>query len=126
MQGYAPGRGRPSIPSAGYGFIEQMNNPFLRPFRHGPGVTDRRVPIFDVLHAVHKAEEERFYVHCASNTNPFTPPGSVRPHVTLLTSDNLMVSALVDSGAQICMGKSSLLTRTSCLSKVGAPIPVMD
>ena len=103
-----------------------MNNPFNRPFRSGPGIQERQVPIFDIHHAIHRAEEERFYVHCASNANPFTPPGSLRPHINILTADHLVVAALVDSGAQICMGRSNLQTRTSCLARVGTPIPILD
>ena len=119
--------GRAAFPPATQlGFFDQMNDPFNRPFRSGHGFQEKLVPIFDIHHAIHRADEERFYVHCSSNANPFTPPGAIRPHINILTSDHLVVSALVDSGAQICMGRSSLLTRTSCLSRVGSPIPILD
>ena len=127
MQAQIFSLGRAGCPPASQlGFIDQMNNPFNRPFRSGPGIQERQVPIFDIHHAIHRADEERFYVHCASNANPFTPPGSLRPHINILTADHLVVAALVDSGAQICMGRSNLQTRTSCLARVGTPIPILD
>ena len=86
---------------------------------------EAKVPLFDVNHAIHRAAEERFHAHCAANATPLSPPGSIRPHINIVTRDHVVISALVDSGAEVCMGHENLLSRTKCISRTGGRISIL-
>ena len=90
------------------------------------GSSDNRIPFFDAHHVTCRSEEERTYYHCAANLPTLSPSVTSRPHVQIVTQDNVALSALVDCGAEICMGRTSLLDKTKSLVKVGGPIPILD
>ena len=94
--------------------------------RQQTGSSDNRIPFFDAHHVSCRSEEERTYYHCAANLPMPSPVITSRPHVQIVTQDNVALSALVDCGAEICMGRTSLLDKTKSLVKVGGPIPILD
>ena len=106
-------------------FPDRIGNNYHLP-NHQFSPANIRIPFFDAHHVTCKSEEERAYFHCAANAQKIAPTSPSRPHVQIITEDNVPLSALVDCGAEICMGRSSLLTKTKSLKKIGAPIPILD
>ena len=91
-----------------------------------PTFHEGKVQFFDVNHGISKCQEENYLHFCAAaDKNLFKPPSSTRPHIQVVTDSGYLISALVDSGAELSMAKSILETKSST-RRVGKPIPILD
>ena len=90
-----------------------------------PMFVDKKVPFFNVNNAIDLCHQDNYLIFCAAATHPFLPPFAERPHMDIVTDSGILVSALIDCGAQVSMGDSSMMGKGR-FKRVGAPIPVLD
>ena len=86
---------------------------------------DKKVIYFNVYNAIDLCHQDNYLIFCAAATPPFLLPFAERLHMDIVTDSGILVSALIDCGAQVSMGDSSMLGKAN-FKKVGPPIPVLD
>ena len=105
---------------------DPINQGYYHPsYQLYPLFVDKKVPYFDVNNAIDWCHQDNYLIFCAAATHPFLPPLAERPHIDIVTDNGILVSALIDCGAQVSMANSSML-RNANFTRVGTPIPVLD
>ena len=105
---------------------DPINQGYYHPsYQLYPLFVDKKVPYFDVNNAIDWCHQDNYLIFCAAATHPFLPPLAERPHIDIVTDNGILVSALIDCGAQVSMANSSML-KNAKFTKVGTPIPVLD
>ena len=105
---------------------DPINQGYYHPsYQLYPTFVDKKVPYFDVNNAIDWCHQDDYLIFCAASTHPFLPPLAERPHIDIVTDSGILVSALIDCGAQVSMANSSMLNKAK-FTKVGTPIPVLD
>ena len=99
---------------------------FYPSYQPVPTFHENKVMFFNINHGISKCQEEKYLHFCAAaDKNLFRPPSASRPHIQVVTDCGFLISALVDSGAELSMAKTILANKSST-QRVGKPIPILD